>query len=245
MQWQLQATEPLSLKWHPISGKCLFFGAWDSKYLVSIQPRRHCDHRWHNGFPDEERAQLLSLNKISQFPLHPSTMALAWLLIEFLLSRSYNSSRSHALSPPSTASSRLHPSSWGKGERFYYSGDLSSRLCLSVFLSSSPPLPPIIVSLCSFPPFFISPHIAWQLASWHLRTQSIESISGYFSSLSLSYWCGRHLYEPGLTAAAQTGCQGAALIMRDFEEVLLRESQGGSFFCLTLCCSKRAQTLPE
>lgn len=148
MQWQLQAAEPLLPNWHPISGKCLFFGKWDSKYLVSIQSRRHCDHRWHNGFPDEERAQLLSLNKISQFPLHPSTMALAWLLIEFLLSRSYNSSRSHALSPPSAASSRLHLSSRSKGERFYYSWDLLfTPPRLPLFLSS----PPLIVLLC-FPP---------------------------------------------------------------------------------------------
>lgn len=241
MQWQLQATEPLLPKWHPISGKCLFFGAWDSKYLVSIQPRRHCDHRWHNGFPDEERAQLLSLNKISQFPLHPSTMALAWLLIEFLLSRSYNSSRSHALSPPSAASSRLHPSSRGKGERFYYSWDLLFTPPHFLFSCHHPP---IIGSLCFFFPLLLFRHTLRD--SWHLWPLSIESISGYFSTLSPSYWCGRHLYEPGLAAAAQTGCQGAALIMRDFEEVLLRESQGGSdFFCLTLCCRKRAQMLPE
>lgn len=55
---------------------------WDSKYLVSIFPRRHCDHQCHNGNPDEEHMQLLSLNKISQFPLHPGTMGLSpgrWL----------------------------------------------------------------------------------------------------------------------------------------------------------------------
>lgn len=55
---------------------------WDSKYLVSIFPRRHCDYQCHNGNPDEEHMQLLSLNKISQFPLHPSTMGLSaarWL----------------------------------------------------------------------------------------------------------------------------------------------------------------------
>lgn len=154
MQWQLRATEPLSPKWHPISGKCLFFGAWDSKYLVSIQPRRHCDHRWHNGFPDEERAQLRSLNKISQFPLLLSTMALAWLLIEFLLSRSCNSSQSHALIQPSAASSWLHPSSRGKVERFYYTWDL---------LFTPPRLPschhpPIIVSLCFFSFFYFTTH---------------------------------------------------------------------------------------
>lgn len=82
MPWQLQATEPLTSKWNPISVSCLFFRMWDSKYLVSIFPRRHCDHQCHNGNPDEEHMQLLSLNKISQFPLHPSTMGLSpgrWL----------------------------------------------------------------------------------------------------------------------------------------------------------------------
>lgn len=52
------------------------------KYLVSIFPRHHCDHQCHNGNPDEEHMQLLSLNKISQFPLHPGTMGLSaarWL----------------------------------------------------------------------------------------------------------------------------------------------------------------------
>lgn len=46
----------------------------DSKYLVSIFPGRQCDHQCHNGNPDEEHMQLLSLNKISQFPLHCGTM---------------------------------------------------------------------------------------------------------------------------------------------------------------------------
>lgn len=69
-------------KWNPISGRCLFFRIWDSKYFASIFPWRHCDHHCHNGNPDEEHMQLLSLNKISPFPLHPSTMGLSaarWL----------------------------------------------------------------------------------------------------------------------------------------------------------------------
>lgn len=60
---------------------------WDSKYLVSIFPRRHCDQQSHNGNPDEEHMQLLSLNKISQFPLHSSTMGPSpgrWLSSYFL-----------------------------------------------------------------------------------------------------------------------------------------------------------------
>lgn len=73
MLWQLW-TDPLMSKWTPISGSCLFLQMWDSKYLVSIFPGRQCDHQWHNGNPDEEHMQLLSLNKISQFPLHSSTM---------------------------------------------------------------------------------------------------------------------------------------------------------------------------
>lgn len=149
---------------------------------------------------------MLSLNKISQFPLHPSTMALAWLLIEFRLSGSYNSSQSHALSPPSAVSSRPHPNLGDKGERFYYSGDL---------LFTPPTLP-----VLSLPPShsFILPHIARQLVSC-IRLLSIKLISGYLSILTPAYWCGRYLYEPGFTAAAETGCQGAVLIMRDFEEV--------------------------
>lgn len=53
----------------------------DSKY-PSCPQRFLPDQRHHNGGPDEEHMQLLSLNKISKFQLYPSTMATAlvcWL----------------------------------------------------------------------------------------------------------------------------------------------------------------------
>lgn len=78
-------------------------------------------------------------------------MALAWPLIEFRLSGSYNSSQSHALWPPSALSFSPHPNLQGKGERFYHSGDLPFRLHRLLFLFSH------------FS--FISPHIARQLVS--------------------------------------------------------------------------------
>lgn len=62
------------VKVEPYFWACLFSRMWDSKYLVSIFPGRQCDHQCHNGNPDEEHMQLLSLNKISQFPLRSGTM---------------------------------------------------------------------------------------------------------------------------------------------------------------------------
>lgn len=161
MQWQLQATETLLPKRHPISGKCLFFSAWDSKYLVSIQPRRHCDHRWHNGFPDEERAQLLSLNKISQFPLHTAQ----WLSPGCWLSSYSPGAIIAAGATPPRYPQPLPPdfirALRAKGRGFIIAEIFHS---LHVFLFACHD-PPIIVLLCFFPPSFISPHIAWQLAS--------------------------------------------------------------------------------
>lgn len=55
---------------------------WYSKYLVSVSPRLHCNHQLHNGNADEECMQLLSLTKISQFPLLQGTIGLSpghWL----------------------------------------------------------------------------------------------------------------------------------------------------------------------
>ncbi len=167
---------------------------WDSKYLVSIFPRRHCDHQCHNGNPDEDHMQLLSLNKISQFPLHPGTMGLSpgsWL-------SSYSPGAIIAAKPlllttlthftplPSSActSPCPIPSCLGKGRGFATSEIFS----LSVHIPSSFLL---LFSLhlhfflyfpfFSFHPCYISSHTEERVRdTWFLWLLLIGSISGYF-----------------------------------------------------------------
>lgn len=143
---------------------------------------------------------MLSLNKISQFPLRRSTMALAWLLIEFRLSGSYNSSQSHALSPPSAISFSPHPNLQGKGERFYYSGDL-------LF---TPPTLPVLSLFLHF-----AAHCATACVFGRYRSNRHADILAFQPQLI-------GVGDTFMSLASQplqTGCQGAVLIMRDFEDV--------------------------
>lgn len=198
---------------------------WDSKYLVSVFPRRHCDHQCHNGNPDEEHMQLLSLNKISQFPLHPGTMGLSpgrWL-------SSYSPGAIIAAKPlPHTTLThfspasllRLHQPSW----------DLFTQCSHNLLLSSS-----LYVYFSLFNSLPFSVHL-WYSSSdseerardtCFLRLILIWSISGYFQSVTPPYWCEAQLHQNGNLAAVETVCQGAVLIMRDFEVVCCTSHEAG------------------
>lgn len=202
---------------------------WDSKYLVSIFPRRHCDHQCHNRNPDEEHMQLLSLNKISQFPLHRGTMGLSpgrWL-------SSYSPGAIIAAKPlplPTlTHFSPLPPSaSTGPPSKLPPRVDQGEchQFSLLFFLSSPlpppppPPRPPLL--------FFSAPvlHFLSQASAvrdmWLTWPLSVRSMNVYLRVLPHE----GHRYQDGLSSLSRV-CQGAVLIMRDFEGVCSKSHEVG------------------
>lgn len=186
---------------------------WDSKYLVSIFPRRHCDHQFHNGNPDEEHMQLLSLNKISQFPLHPGTMGLSpgrWLSSytwgAIIASKPLPSLHPHSFYPTSLL--RLHQPSPDSFPMLWvcYLSQMTS------FHSAFTSLPPLFVSLFFSPPFLrnrgkserdLVPLAVTDLIDKRLLLERYPILLMWGTPLS-EWHCSCGV------------CQGAVLIMRDF-----------------------------
>lgn len=124
-----------------------------------------------------------------------------------------------------------------KGRGFIIADIFCSHL--RIFLFSCHP-PPHNYFILLFFPLLLFRHTLRN--SWRLWPLSIESISGYFSSLSLSLiGVGDTFMSPGSQQLHRQAVREADY--EEFEDILLRESQGGwAFSCLTLCCRNRDQT---
>lgn len=190
---------------------------WDSKYLVSIFPRRHCDHQFHNGNPDEEHMQLLSLNKISQFPLHSGTMGLlpgCWLSSyswgPIIASKPLPSHRPHSFYP--TAFLHLHQPLLSS---FPCLGLLFVTSCIIYHISFHSVftfLPPFLF----IPPSFISPLATIQGESVrdHVSLAVIDQINKWLFYTVTP--CEAHLHQSVPGSRRDQVCQRTLLNMIDF-----------------------------